>query len=157
MYGHYNGDYYKKEISARIPYLVWWCYYLLKSSVNRGVVMYIKIKKFIYDGWDPTSQCFDKETYSLVDIAMLDSDENNMYYKRYVSLPTFDYDACEDDYINQLNNKVLYSKYKRDKKGFSHFVDSNRLFYDWYKFQTKCFYENVIQWCENNDIIYSED
>ncbi len=118
--------------------------------------MYITIKKLI-DGWDATSYCFDRETYDFVDISMLDSENDNMYYRRYIRLPQFDYSDCEDNYVNQLNDKILYSKYKRNTKGFSYFVEANGLFKDWYHYRFDCFYKNIVQWCKENDIVYVEN
>lgn len=121
-----------------------------------GGYMYVNIKKFKYNGWNNQLYCFDREAYSFADISLLDSGEDNIYYRRYISLPDIDYDACKDDYIGQMNNKVLYSRYRRNSRGFFDFVECNGLDADWRKFEYEWICKKLVEWCIDNDLQYNE-
>lgn len=101
----------------------------------------------------PIEYYFDRRTYTIVDSASKLTLSNECY-ERYIPLFQIDEFKIQDDYIQQLNNKIVLYKYNRRDVCFEEFIQRHLLWDDWWNFYKNIVYQIAKEWCKCNNLQY---
>ena len=112
--------------------------------------MQISLKKIVLHMYNV--YWFDRKTYTFVysDVPP----ENDECYRRYIPLVQLDQEDLTDQFMDELNDKVILRKWKNFEFCFEEFCQREHLSSRWFDYYKNAKKQAAIQWCKEHKIKY---